>query len=179
MTSAAKTVPPVDTRDHTRGSEDPKLTIIEYGDFGCPFCFAASRPLESLMGRYEGIRLVWRHFPDPEIHPHSDLAAELSELAATRERFWEAYGLLLAGRESFSVDGLLSVAEKLGLERSDAESALEKHRYRDRVLEDIAGGRAAGVGGTPTFFLNGERLVGHWRQLAQLVPEMLGADGRP
>ena len=179
MTSAAKTVPPVDTRDHTRGSEDPKLTIIEYGDFGCPYCFAARRPIESLMGRYEGIRLVWRHFPDPEIHPHSDLAAELSELAATRERFWEAYGLLLAGRESFSADGLLSVAEQLGLERSDAQSALEEHRYRDRVLEDIAGGSAAGVGVTPTFFLNGERLVGHWRQLAQLVPEMVGADGRP
>ena len=179
VNSAAKTVPPVDTRDHTRGSEHPKLTIIEYGDFGCPFCFAARRPIESLMERHEGTQLVWRHFPDPELHPLSDLAAELSELAATRERFWEAYALLLAGRESFSMGGLLLVAEQLGLERSEARSALEERRYRDRVLEDIAGGTGAGVGGTPTFFLNGERLVGHWRQLAQLVPEMLGADGPP
>ena len=179
MNSAAKTVPPVDTRDHTRGSEHPKLTIIEYGDFGCPFCFAARRPIESLMERHEGTQLVWRHFPDPELHPLSDLAAELSELAATRERFWEAYALLLAGRETFSMGGLLLVAEQLGLERSEARSALEERRYRDRVLEDIAGGTGAGVGGTPTFFLNGERLVGHWRQLAQLVPEMLGADGPP
>ncbi len=131
------------------------------------------------MERYEGTQLVWRHFPDPEIHPHSDLAAELSELAASREKFWEAYGLLLAGRESFSMDGLLSVAEQLGLERSEARSALEERRYRDRVLDDIAGGSGAGVGGTPTFFLNGERLVGHWRQLAQLVPEILGTDGEP
>ena len=131
------------------------------------------------MERYKGTQLVWRHFPDPEIHPHSDLAAELSELAASRERFWEAYALLLAGRESFSMGGLLSVAEQLGLERSEARPALEERRYRDRVLEDIAGGSGAGVGGTPTFFLNGERLMGHWRQLAQLVPEILGGDGQP
>jgi protein-disulfide isomerase len=179
VTSAAKIVPPVDVRDHIRGSEHPRLTLIEYGDFGCPYCFAAQRPVESLMQRYEGVRLVWRHFPDPDVHPLSDLAAELSELAAAHGKFWEAHSLLLAGRESFSMDGLLSVAEELGLERSEAEPALENHAYRDRVLEDVAGGRSAGVEGTPTFFLNGERLVGHWRQLAQLVPEMGSGDARP
>ncbi|HEX3294984.1 MAG TPA: DsbA family protein [Solirubrobacterales bacterium] len=177
--AAPKTIPPVGEHDHTRGADHPKLTIIEYGDFGCPYCFAAQRPVESLMQRYEGVRLVWRHFPDPEIHPNADLAAELSELAAVHGSFWEAFSLLLAGRESFSMDGLLAVAERLGLERSDTEAALEDHVYRDRVLEDIAGGRSAGVEGTPTFFLNGERLVGHWRQLAVLVPEIVGAGDRP
>jgi protein-disulfide isomerase len=177
--AAPKTVPPVGEHDHTRGADHPKLTIIEYGDFGCPYCFAAQRPVESLMRRYEGVRLVWRHFPDPEIHPLADVAAELSELAAVHARFWEAFSLLLAGRESFSMDGLLSVAERLGLERSDTEAVLDSHVYRDRVLKDIAGGQCAGVKGTPTFFLNGQRLVGHWRQLAQLVPEIVGGDGGP
>ena len=148
--------------------------MIEYGDFGCPYCFAANRPIESLLRRYDALSLVWRHFPDPELHPGADLAAELSELAATHGRFWEAHSLLLAGRERFSLEGLLSVARQLELDLEDAESALREHRFRERVMEDIAGGREAEVRATPTFFLDGQRLEGHWRQLAQLVPASLG-----
>ena len=70
---------------------------VEYGDFGCPHCFAAKLPIESLLRRFDALRLVWRHFPDPELHPGADLAAELSELAAAQGKFWQAYSLLLAG----------------------------------------------------------------------------------
>lgn len=164
---------PVGDGDHVLGAEVPGLTLVEYGDFGCPFCFAASRPVKSLLDRYESLRLVWRHFPDPELHPGADLAAELSELAAVQGKFWEARSLLLAGREQFSRDDLLSVARRLELDVEQVESALRERSFRDHVLEDIAGGRRAGVQGTPTFFLAGERLEGHWRQLAQLVPAML------
>src|SRR5262245_8553326 len=121
---------PVGKRDHVLGAEDPRLTIVEYGDFGCPFCFAARRPLESLLDRYEGLSLVWRHFPDPELHPGADLAAELSELAATKGRFWEAHSLLLAGRESFSADELVSVGRRLELGRGEVESALADRTFR-------------------------------------------------
>jgi protein-disulfide isomerase len=162
---------PVSEGDHVLGAERPTVTLIEYGDFGCPHCFASWRPVESLLERYDGLLLAWRQFPDPQLHPHADLAAELSELAATRGRFWEAHSLLLAGRESFSMDGLLEVARTLGLNAEEAEAALRDRTYRERVDEDIADGERAGAHGTPTFFIDGIRLIGHWRQLAQAIPE--------
>jgi protein-disulfide isomerase len=158
---------------HSLGAEAPDLTLIEYGDFGCPFCFAASRPLKSLLDRYEALSLVWRHFPDSELHPGADLAAELSEFAAARGTFWDAHSMLLAGRDHFSVEELVSVGERLGLDPGEVESALGDHSFREPVLEDIAGGKSAGVHATPTFFLGGERLEGHWSQLNQLVPAAL------
>jgi protein-disulfide isomerase len=156
------------------GAERPEVTLVEYGDFGCPHCFAAKLPIESLLRRFDAMRLVWRHFPDPELHPNADLAAELSELASAHEVFWEAHSLLLAGRERFSTEGLLDVANSLELDRAEAEAALRDRTYRPRVEVDVESGKAVGATGTPTFFVNGERLVGHWRQLAQVVPAALG-----
>lgn len=159
--------------DHVLGAAEPELTLVEYGDFGCPYCFVASRPLNSLLERYPGLRLVWRHYPDPELHPGAELAAELSELAAEQEKFWEAHSLLLAGRDHFSTEDLLTVAGRLDLDLAAAEAALRDRSYRERVLEDVAGAGHAGVHGTPTFFVDGERLEGSWRQLAQVVPAAL------
>jgi protein-disulfide isomerase len=160
------------------GAEQPAMTIVEYGDFGCPFCFAARRPLESLLERFEGLRLVWRHFPDPELHPGADLAAELSELAATEGRFWEAHSLLLVGHESFTAEELVSTGVRLGFERAAVESALGDRTCREEVELDVAGGKQAGVHGTPTFFVDGVLLAGHWRQLAQIIPEGLRESDR-
>ncbi len=176
-TPAASAPPPVAERDHILGADDPELTLIEYGDFGCPFCFAASRPLKSLLDRYETVRLVWRHLPDWELHPGADLAAELSELASANGRFWEAHSLLLAGRERFSAEDLRSVAQQLELNLDEVEPALREHRFREHVLADVAGAQRAGAHGTPTFFVDGERLEGHWRQLAQIVPAALEQAG--
>jgi protein-disulfide isomerase len=169
----SNTLPAVTDGDHVTGSDAPGLTLVEYGDFGCPFCFAANRPVKSLLDRFDGLRLVWRHFPDTELHPGADLAAELSELAAVHGKFWEAHSLLLAGRERFSQEDLLSVVRRLELDEEEAEAALGEHSFRDRVLADVAGGGRAGVHGTPTFFVDGERLEGPWRQLAQIVPAKL------
>ncbi len=164
---------PVTEDDHVLGAQQPAVTLIEFGDFGCPHCFASWRPVESLLERYEGLRLVWRHFPDPQLHSGADLAAELSELAAAHGKFWDAHSLLLAGRETFSVDGLLEVAGTLGLDADEAEGALRDRTYREPVDEDVADGERAGAHGTPTFFIDGVRLTGHWRQLAQAIPERL------
>jgi protein-disulfide isomerase len=169
---------PVGKSDHVLGAAEPEVTLIEYGDFGCPHCFASWRPVESLLERYDALRLVWRHFPDPDLHPGADLAAELSELAAADGKFWEAHSMLLAGRERFPHEELMLVGRRLEIDPAAVESALEAHTYRQRVLEDVAGGTKAGVHGTPTFFINGDRLVGHWRQLAEVVPAALG-EARP
>jgi len=166
-------LPAVSDGDHVIGSDAPELTLVEYGDFGCPFCFAASRPVKSLLDRFGALRLVWRHFPDTELHPGADLAAELSELAAIHGKFWEARSLLLTGRDHFSQEDLRSVVRRLELDDEEADAALRERTFRERVLADVAGGRQAGVHGTPTFFVDGERLEGHWRQLAQIVPAKL------
>jgi protein-disulfide isomerase len=173
----ARTLPPVGDDDHATGSDAPGLTLVEYGDFGCPYCFASSRPVESLLDRFGGLRLVWRHFPDAELHPGADLAAELSELAADHGKFWEAHDLLLTGRERFTREGLLSTARKLELDEDEADAALEERSFREHVLADVDGGRQAGVRGTPTFFIDGERLNGPWRQLAEIVPAKLQTAG--
>src|SRR3954449_5970274 len=86
----ASAMPAVGERDHVTGSSSPKLTLVEYGDFGCPYCFQVSRPLKSFLDRFDGLRLVWRHFPVPALHPRADLAAELSELAGLHGKFWDA-----------------------------------------------------------------------------------------
>jgi protein-disulfide isomerase len=161
--------------DHVAGSDNPKLTLIEYGDFGCPYCFAARRPVQSLLDRFDGLSLVWRHLPDAELHPGADLAAELSEFASGRGKFWEAHLLLLAGRTHFPQEDLLSVARRLDLDSHDAEVVLRERRFRERVLADIASGQRAGAHGTPAFFIDGERLDGPWRQLARIVPARLAA----
>ena len=127
---ALSPLPPIGDRDHVAGSDSPDVTLVEYGDFGCPFCFAASVPVRGLLDRFDTLRLVWRHFPDAELHPGADLAAELSELAAVHGRFWEAHLLLLAGREKFTRDDLLSVANRLELEMDEAEPALRERTFR-------------------------------------------------
>jgi protein-disulfide isomerase len=176
-TSASSLMDPVTGEDHVVGSDQPELTLVEYGDFGCPFCFAAKRPIETLLDRYDGLRLVWRHLPDADLHPGADLAAELSELAAAHGKFWDADSLLLAGRESFSMDDLLSVAEQLDLDPREAETALRDRTYRPRVERDIESAKQSGAHGTPTFFVNGQLMQGPWRRLAQVVPEALGEEG--
>ena len=168
-TSASSAVPAVGERDHVTGSSSPKLTLVEYGDFGCPYCFQASRAVKSLLDRFDGLRLVWRHFPWPALHPRADLAAELSELAGLHGQFWDAHSLLLTPCGRFSHDDLLSVAGRLELDPAETRAALREHTFQERVLVDIEGGRRAGVDATPTFFVDGEPLDRPWRELPQIV----------
>ncbi len=172
-TSSPNQLAPVGEGDHVIGAEVPRLTLVEYGDFGCPHCFSASRPVMTLLDRFDGLRLVWRHLPDPELHPGADLAAELSELAAHHGKFWEAHALLLTGRQSFSHEDLLSTARSLELGADEVEAALDARTFRPRVLADVESGKRAGAHGTPTFFADGERVDGPWRRLAEIVPARL------
>jgi protein-disulfide isomerase len=176
---ASSAVPPVGERDHVTGSSSPQLTLVEYGDFGCPYCFQASRALKSLLDRFDGIRLVWRHFPVPALHPRAEIAAELSELAGVHGKFWDAHSLLLTPSGRFSRDDLLSVAGRLELDAAETHAALRKRMFRERVLADIEGGRRAGVDRTPTFFVDGERLDRPWRELPQIVRASLARDQPP
>ena len=176
--AGADALTPVSSRDHVLGAAEPGLTLVEYGDFGCPFCFAAKRPVGSLVERYASVRLVWRHFPNAELHPGADLAAELSELADASQQFWGAHELLLAGRDRFTRVDLERVANALGLDSNEVMRTLDKRPLRPHVRADVAGGARAGVSATPTFFINGRRLDGHWRNLATVVPQTLAESER-
>jgi protein-disulfide isomerase len=171
--SASSALPAVGECDHVTGSSSPKLTLVEYGDFGCPYCFQASRSVKSLLDRFDGLRLVWRHFPVTSLHPRAELAAELSELAGSHGKFWDAHSLLLTPRGRFSPDDLVSVAARLGLDPAETHAALGERKFRERVLADIEGGRRAGVHATPTFFVDGERLDRPWGELPQIVRRSL------
>ena len=166
----------VGKEDHVLGAADAELTLIEYGDFGCPYCFAASRPVKSLLDRYPGLRLVWRHLPDDELHPGASRAAELSEVAGAQGKFWQAHDLLLTGRDHHSPTHLRTVAEELDLDPASAEAALKSHKYRERILKDVSGANAAEIHGTPTFFLGDERVEGGWGALGKLVPAFFEAE---
>jgi hypothetical protein len=105
--------------------------------------------VKSLLDRFDGLRLVWRHFPVPALHPRADLAAELAELAGLHGTFWDAHSLLTP-RGRFSHDDLLSVAGRLELDPAETHAALREHTFRERVRADIEGGRRAEVHATPT-----------------------------
>ena len=164
---------------HSRGPEDALVTLVEFGDFGCPHCAASRMPIESLVERLGQVRMVWRHFPDPELHPGADLAAEAAEEAAAQGRFWPMHGALLDHQGSFDAPGLTRLAAQLGLDVEAFGAALADRRHRAAVEADQRGGRDLGVSGTPTFFIDGQRVAAHWTALRELLPSTLtAAEGR-
>lgn len=160
---------------HNLGPTDAAVTLIEFGDFGCPHCAAARMPIESLVLRLGQVRLIWRHFPDTELHPGADLAAEASEAAAEQEAFWPMHEALLAHQGGFARDGLHELASDLGLDVEKLDAAMEDRRFAPRIEGDIRDARDNGVGGTPTFFVNGERHTGHWTELRTALPRAISA----
>jgi Na+/H+ antiporter NhaA len=148
-------------RDHTRGSDDAPVTIVEYGDFECPFCGQAEPAVRELLNRGgSDIRYVWRHLPLNDVHPNAQLAAEASEAASAQGAFWEIYEILLGHQGELTLDHLADYGEQLGL---DVERYLAEIRHRvyvPRIQEDVASADESGVSGTPTFFINGRRHYG-------------------
>lgn len=162
--------PLVPRQAHVTGSQEPLVTLVEFGDFGCPYCAAAHRPVKDLVLRLGSVRMVWRHFPDPELHPGADLAAEASEAAAEQGAFWPFHDALLAHQGSFDVELLAGLAADLRLDAGRIRTALRERRFQWKVEEDQRTGRKVGVTGTPTFFINGERVTGPWAGLRKLLP---------
>lgn len=153
---------PVDpARDHVRGPAHATVTVVEYGDFECPFCGRAEPSIRDLVDA-EDVRFVWRHLPIREVHAHAEFAAEASEVAAARGLFWEMHDLLLEHQDHLRAGNLFDYAEKLGLDRTWFETELLTRKYRARVQEDVASADLSGASGTPTFFINGRRHYGSY-----------------
>jgi protein-disulfide isomerase len=148
-------------RDHIRGTVDAPVSLLEYGDYECPFCGVAYPVVEAVreeMG--DALRFVYRHFPLTTVHPHAWMAAEASEAAGAQRRFWPMHDLLFEDQKHLAVPDLVARARVLGLDEDRFEEELAAHVHADRVQEDFVSGVRSGVPGTPTFFVNGVRYEG-------------------
>ena len=152
---------PVDPdRDHYRGPEAAPVTLVEYGDFQCPFCGQAEPVVRELLADFGDVRYVWRHLPLTDVHPNAQMAAEASEAAAAQGRFWEMHDLLLAHQDALRPPDLARYAEELGLDVERFTDDLRRHEFAGRVAEDVDSADLSTVSGTPTFFVNDVRHQG-------------------
>ncbi len=166
------TAPQVTEDDHIRGPVDAPVTILEYGDYECPYCRGAFRDVHRLLDQHPTlIRFVFRNFPISQLHPHAEDAAEAAEAAAAQGKFWEMYELLLQPYSHLDGDSLVTYAEVLGLDIPAFRRDLTDHAYAARIERDVQEGIRNGVNQTPKFYVNGERVDGKvpLENLAELV----------
>jgi protein-disulfide isomerase len=164
-------------RDHVRGPIDAPVTVVEYGDFECPYCGQAEPVVRELLRDFGDVRYVWRHLPLNDVHPSAQLAAEAAEAAADQGSFWEMHDLLLAHQDALRPSELVADAEQLRLDVERFTSALRTHAGAARVAEDVDSADLSGVSGTPTFFVNGRRHYGAY-DIAALSAAVRAAGAR-
>jgi Na+/H+ antiporter NhaA len=152
---------PVDPeRDHIRGPLDAPVTVLEYGDFECPYCGQAEPVLRELLREHGDVAYVWRHLPLNDVHPNAQRAAEAAEAAAEQGAFWEMHDLLLERQHALGYPQLMGYAEELGLDVDRFEDDLRTRLGAGRIAQDVDSADLSGVSGTPTFFVNSLRHYG-------------------
>jgi Na+/H+ antiporter NhaA len=147
-------------RDHIRGPLAAPVTLVEYGDFQCPYCGRAEPAIRELLRDFGDVRYVWRHLPLSDVHTHAQIAAEAAEAAAVQGSFWEMHDLLLDHQDRLGVRDLADYAEQLGLDVERFIADVQSQAGAARIAEDIDSADLSGVSGTPTFFVNGRRHYG-------------------
>jgi Na+/H+ antiporter NhaA len=154
---------PVDpARDRIRGPARALVTIVEYGDFECPYCGQAEPVIRDLLAGHGDVRYVWRHLPLNDVHPHAQIAAEAAEAAADQGAFWQMHDLLLSRQDHLLMGDLIRYASDLGLDGERFSDHIRKHIGAARIAEDVDSADLSGVSGTPTFFINGRRHYGSY-----------------
>ena len=150
---------PVDShRDHILGREDAPVTLVEFGDYQCPYCGAAQPEVRKVIERFgDDLRFVFRHFPLTEVHPMAAIAAVTAEFAGAHGQFWKAHEALYAHQKRLGPELLFEIVQGLGLEPAELKADIDANTYTAKVEEDFSGGVRSGVNGTPTFFINGTR----------------------
>lgn len=152
---------PVGPHDHAQGDANAPVTLVEYGDYECPYCGAAYPEVKQLQQRFgKGLRFVFRNFPIAEMHPHAMSAAATAEFAATSGHFWEAHDALYENQPLLGMPFYEALATGLGLSTTALRIALESGAFVDKIRSDFTGGVRSGVNGTPSFFINGTRFDG-------------------
>jgi protein-disulfide isomerase len=163
MSAGGPALAAVGPEDHTRGLPDAAITLVEYGDFECPYCgeaFGIVRDLQRTFG--DSLRYVFRNFPLAQIHPHAEQAAELAEAVAIQGQFWAIHDLLYENQRDLSDSALHRYAAQAGADVEQAFDAIREGGPRRRVERDLESGGRSGVEGTPTFFINGQPYGEPW-----------------
>jgi Na+/H+ antiporter NhaA len=147
--------------DHIRGADDAPVTLVEYGDYQCPYCGQAEVVIRQLLDSFgDELRYVWRHLPLEDVHPNAQRAAEAAEAAAAQGRFWPMHDTLLTHQDELSPRDLRRHATSIGLDLDRFGEDLRTREHAERVADDVRSADASGVTGTPTFFVNGQRHQG-------------------
>ena len=154
---------PIGPGDHVLGPPGAPVTLLEYGDYECPFCARAYAAVHVVLDRIgDRVRFAYRHFPLSQIHPHALLAAQAAEAAAAQGRFWEMHGLLYESHGALEPQQLLEYADAARLDVVRFAQEMREEVYAPRVRSDLLSGIHSDVRGTPTFFVNAERLDAPW-----------------
>jgi protein-disulfide isomerase len=151
-------MPVTEDRDHIQGPADAPVTLLEYGDYECPYCGAAYPIVKEVQARIgERLRFVFRNFPITTSHPHAERAAEAAEAAAAQGSFWRMHDVLYENQKRLGDEDLRTYAQQVGLDLDVFDRELAEHVHTARVQEDFMSGVRSGVNGTPTFYVNGAR----------------------
>ncbi|HJU66390.1 MAG TPA: DsbA family protein [Gemmatimonadaceae bacterium] len=175
--SDGELTPAVSDRDHVDGPDDAPVTLVEYGDYECPYCGMAY-PIVKAARRALGkrVRFVYRHFPLNEIHPHARHAAEASESAAAQGKFWPMHDTIFEHQHALEDEDLVRYARSLGIDADMVARDLADGTHEKRVRDDFRSGVRSGVNGTPTFFINGVRYDGPWADERQFTRALREAE---
>jgi protein-disulfide isomerase len=177
---AEYSTPVVTPEDHVLGPADAPVTVLEYGDYECPYCRGAFRDVHEMLDRYPGkIRFVFRNFPIQQVHPHAEQAAEAAEAAAVQGKFWEMYEQLLQPYASLDTDALIDYAQRTGLDIPRFLADITDQRYARKIDSDQREGIRNGVNQTPKFYVNGQRVDGKvpLENLEEMVRSAVAAAG--
>ena len=183
ITPYTKLVLPVSSkRDHCLGPDDAPVTLLEYGDYECPYCgrsYAIIKRIQDYFG--DQLRFAFRNFPLTQVHPHAQHAAEAAEAAGAQGMFWEMHNMLFENQDALDDPSLREYALVLELDMERFDTEMMTHVYAQHVREDFMSGVRSGVNGTPTFYLNGVRYDGPWDGnglLNTIEEELIAWNGR-
>ena len=169
---------PVGDRDHRQGPADAPVTLVEYGDYQCPYCGEAYPIVKKVQAELgDQLQFVFRNFPLTTVHPHAEKAAEAAESAGAQGKFWEMHDALYEHQSDLSPEGLLRIGASVGVDQATLKQDLASGKFEDRVYEDFISGARSGVNGTPTFFINGVRFDGSWDHDSLLAALRAAAKG--
>jgi protein-disulfide isomerase len=177
MTKHGELTTPVSPHDHAQGPKNAPITLVEYGDYECPYCGMAYPIVKRIQERLgDRLRFVFRNFPLAEAHPNATAAAEFAEAAALQGKFWEMHDILYEHQRALNGTNLERYARAIDLDRTALDAALQGGEPSKRVHADFTSGVRSGVSGTPTFFINGHRYDGDWRSEDEFVAALSQID---
>ena len=160
---------PVSPDDHIQGNIHAPITLIEYGDYQCPYCGAAYEQIKQIQRHFgDQLKFVFRNFPLAEAHEFAESAAETAEFANDYEKFWDMHDMIYENQSSLSLSALVEFGKVLKLPVNDLELAIRKKSYTPKIKQDFMGGVRSGVNGTPTFFINESRYNGPYEAQAMI-----------